>query len=414
MADAALLSVDDALARILTNVSPLGESETIPLTQARGRTLAKDLAARRTQPPVAMSAMDGYALRAQDLTDSNARVKLVGESAAGHAYDAALLPGETVRIFTGAPVPQGADTILLQEDASVEGALIGASAPPPAGRHIRAAGLDFTEGVTALRAGARLGPSELALAAAINHPLLPVIRRPRVAILASGDELVAPGAAPAPAQIISCNSYAVAAIVENAGGEPIDLGIFRDDIAELEKGFAAAREAQADILVTLGGASVGDHDLLRPALAKQGMTLDFWRIAMRPGKPLIHGSLGETRILGLPGNPVAAIVCALVFLAPLLRALQGDPSAGDDPSEAAIAGANLAPNKGRRDYMRAKLEKDSQGRLVATPHRLQDSSLLTELVQSQALLIREIGAPAVKSGDPCRILRLTGRAIEGL
>jgi molybdopterin molybdotransferase len=413
MADAALLSVADALARILKDVAPIGDCETTPLALARGRTLAKDLVAKRTQPPVAMSAMDGYALRAQDLAAPGSRVKLVGESAAGHAYDAALPPGETVRIFTGAPVPQGADAILLQEDASVEGALIGASAPPLPGRHIRTAGLDFTEGVTALRAGARLGPAELALAAAINHPLLPVVRRPRVAILASGDELVPPGAAPAPAQIISCNPYAIAAIVENAGGKAIDLGIFRDDIAELEKGFAAAREAQADILVTIGGASVGDHDLLRPALAKQGMRLDFWRIAMRPGKPLIHGSLGETRILGLPGNPVAAIVCALVFLAPLVRALQGDPSAGDDPSEAAVAGADLAPNKGRRDYMRAKLEKDSQGRLVATPHWLQDSSLLTELVQSQALLIREIGAPAMKSGDPCRILRLTGRTVEG-
>jgi molybdopterin molybdotransferase len=408
-----LLSVDDALTRVLKDVSPLDDRETSPLARARGRTLAQDLVAKRTQPPVAVSAMDGYALRAQDLAAPSARVKLVGESAAGHGYDAALQPGETVRIFTGAPVPQGADAILLQEDASVDGALIGAAKPPAAGRHIRTAGLDFTEGVTALYAGSRLGPSEIALAAAINHPILPVVRRPRVAILASGDELVAPGSTPAPAQIIACNSYAVAAIVENVGGEAIDLGIFRDEITELEKGFAAARAARADVLVTLGGASVGDHDLLRPALAKQGMTLDFWRIAMRPGKPLIHGRLGETRILGLPGNPVAAIVCAVVFLAPLIRALQGDPRAGEDQSEPAIAGVDLGPNKGRRDYMRAKLDRDPEGRLVATPHSLQDSSLLTELVQSQALLIRDIGAPAVKKGDPCRILRLTGGRVEG-
>ena len=413
MGDAKLLSVDDALARVLKDVSPLDDHEAVPLAQARGRTLARDLAAKRTQPPVAVSAMDGYALRAGDLPDANARVKLVGESAAGHGYDAALRSGETVRIFTGAPVPQGADTILLQEDASVDGVLIGAAKALTVGRHIRTAGLDFAEGATALRAGARLGPSELALAAAINHPLLPVVRRPRVAILASGDELVAPGSAPAPAQIISCNSYAVGAIVANAGGEAIDLGIFRDEITELEKGFAAARAARADILVTLGGASVGDHDLLRPALAKQGMTLDFWRIAMRPGKPLIHGRLGETRILGLPGNPVAAIVCALVFLAPLLRALQGDPGAGEDQCESAIAGVDLGPNKARRDYMRATLDRDPEGRLVATPHSLQDSSLLTELVQSQALLIREIGAAAVKKGDPCRILRLAGGRAEG-
>jgi molybdopterin molybdotransferase len=360
-----------------------------------------------------VSAMDGYALRAQDLADPSARLKLVGESAAGHGYGAALQPGETVRIFTGAPVPDGADTILLQEDARVEGALIGAAEPPRAGRHIRTAGLDFTEGATALDAGTRLGPSELALAAATNHAFLPVARRPRVAILASGDELVAPGSAPRPSQIISCNSFAVAAIVENTGGEAIDLGIFRDEITELEKGFAAAREKQADILVTLGGASVGDRDLLRPALARQGMTLDFWKIAMRPGKPLIHGRLGETRVLGLPGNPVAAIVCALVFLAPLIRALQGDPGAGEDQSEAATLGSDLPSNKGRRDYMRAKLERDAEGRLIATPHELQDSSLLTELVRSQALLVRETGAPAGKKGDPCRVLRLTRGRAEG-
>jgi molybdopterin molybdotransferase len=412
MADDKLLSVDEALARVLAGVTRLGE-EMAPLAKALGRTLAADLVSRRTQPPVAVSAMDGYALRAADLSAPGARLKLVGESAAGHGYGAPLGPGETVRIFTGAPVPEGADTILLQEDATVDAGGVGAASPPPAGRHIRPRGLDFREGDAALWAGARLGPSELALAAAINHPLLPVARRPRVALIASGDELVPPGAEPGPSQIIACNGYAVAAIAESAGAEVIDLGIFRDDIAELETGFARAREERADILVTLGGASVGDHDLLRPALARQGMTLDFWRIAMRPGKPLIHGKLGETRILGLPGNPVAAIVCALVFLAPLIRALQGDPRAGADESEAAIAGAPLKPNKGRRDFMRARLGRDELGRLVATPEPLQDSSLLTELVRSQALLIREAGAPAVEAGGACRVLRLPGAFIAG-
>lgn len=412
MADDKLLSVDEALARVLAGVTRLGE-EMAPLAKALGRTLAADLVSRRTQPPVAVSAMDGYALRAADLSEPGARLKLVGESAAGHGYGAPLGPGETVRIFTGAPVPEGADTILLQEDATVDAGGVGAASPPPAGRHIRPRGLDFREGDAALWAGARLGPSELALAAAINHPLLPVARRPRVALIASGDELVPPGVEPGPSQIIACNGYAVAAIAESAGAEVIDLGIFHDDIAELETGFARAREERADILVTLGGASVGDHDLLRPALARQGMTLDFWRIAMRPGKPLIHGRLGETRILGLPGNPVAAIVCALVFLAPLVRALQGDPRAGADESEAAIAGAPLKPNKGRRDFMRARLGRDSEGRLVATPEPLQDSSLLTELVRSQALLIREAGAPAVEAGGACRVLRLPGAFIAG-
>jgi molybdopterin molybdotransferase len=400
------LSVQEALARVLKDVSPSAEHELIPLAQARGRTLAEDLLARRTQPPVDVSAMDGYALRAENLPNRDARVKLVGESAAGHGYAATLQEGETVRIFTGAPVPKGADAILLQEDAIVEGELIGAAEAPVAGRHIRVAGLDFTEGETALKAGTRLGPNELALAAAINHAHLPVVRKPRVAILASGDELVPPGAVPGPSQIIACNSYAVAAIIETAGGDVIDLGIFPDDISELEEGFASARESGADVLVTLGGASVGDRDLLRAALAGQGMRLDFWRIAMRPGKPLIHGRLGDMRILGLPGNPVAAIVCALVFLAPLVRALQGDAKADEDKSEAAVAGADIPVNKGRRDYMRATLTKDAEGRLVATPPPLQDSSLLTELARSQALLIREPGAPAAKAGDAVKILRL--------
>ncbi len=400
-----LLSVEEALARVLADTARLGE-ETVPLARALGRRLSRDLAARRTQPPLAVSAMDGYAVRAADLSGARGRVKLMGESAAGHGYDAALKPGEAVRIFTGAPVPAGADAILLQEDAVVEGDAIGATEAPVVGRHIRDRGLDFAEGLVALTAGTRLGPAELALAAAMNHPSLPVARRPRVALIASGDELVPPGAAPGPSQIIACNSFAVAAIVEQAGGEAIDLGLFKDDLADLERGFALAREHQADVLVTLGGASVGDHDLLRPALARQGMALDFWRIAMRPGKPLIHGRLGAARVLGLPGNPVAAIVCALVFLDPLLRALQGAPDAGADRTEMAIAGADLPPNKGRRDYMRATLTKTAEGQLVATPQPLQDSSLLTELARSQALLIREIGAPAAKRGDPCRILRL--------
>ncbi|MGJ0394969.1 MAG: molybdopterin molybdotransferase MoeA [Methylocystis sp.] len=396
-----LLSVSDALARVLLGASRLGE-EAAPLARARGRTLAADLVARRTQPPVAVSAMDGFALRAADLAAGPLRV--VGESAAGHGFGAALGPGEAVRIYTGAPVPHGADAILLQEDARVAEGALTASAPP--GPHIRAAGLDFREGAIALSAGTRLGPAELALAAAMNHAAVPVARRPRVAIIASGDELVPPGVAPGPSQIISCNNLAVAAIAEYAGAEVVDLGIFRDDLAELERGVALAREARADVLVTLGGASVGDRDLLRPALARQGMSLDFWKIAMRPGKPLIHGTLGDARILGLPGNPVAAFVCALVFLAPLLRALQGDPDAGSDRAELAFAGSDLPANKGRRDYMRARLALDENGRLVATPQPLQDSSLLTELTQSRALLIREPGDPAAAKGDPCRILRL--------
>jgi len=406
MAEQKPLGVDEALARVLEHARPLGEPETVPLARALGRTLAQDLLARRTQPPVDVSAMDGYAVRHADFRAPRARLRLVGESAAGHAFEGALKPGECVRIFTGARVPAGADTILLQEDAIVENGLIHAGANPAPGRHIRAKGVDFSFGSMALAAGTRLGPAQIALAAAADHAELSVARRPRVAIVASGDELVEPGQGAGPDRIVSCNDLAAAGLVEQAGGEPIHLGICRDDLADLKRGIGRAREARADVLVTLGGASVGDHDLLRPALAGEGMTPGFWRIAMRPGKPLIFGRLDEAFVLGLPGNPISSYVCALLFLVPLLRALQGDPAAGGDKSEGALLGVDMPANKGRRDFPRARLSKDPLGRLVATPLPLQDSSLLSELAEARALLIREVDAPLAKAGEPCRILLL--------
>ena len=299
-----------------------------------------------------------------------------------------------------------ADTVLIQEVAVVEGTTVTAREHPQRGRNVRAAGLDFTEGAVLLDAGTRLGPAEIALAAAMNHPTLPVTRRPLIAVIATGDELVAPGGPVGPDKIVASNSYAVAAFVEEAGGTVLDLGIVADRLPALEAAIAAAREAGADVLVTLGGASVGDHDLVKPALARQGMDLGFWRIAMRPGKPLIHGRMGACTILGLPDNPVSAIVCGVLFLVPLVRALSGDRGAGRDRSEPAVLGAPLPANDKRQDYLRATLARRDDGVLVATPNRLQDSSMLRVLAEAECLLIRGPFASADEAGAPCRVLRL--------
>ena len=407
MAPKNLLPVPDALARILGAARTIADIETVPLAKSFGRTLARDLVSTRTQPPFDVSAMDGYALRAIDLAQDDKRVLLIGESAAGRGFAGEVKAGECVRIFTGARVPPGVDTVLIQEDAIAEGAMIGAREAPEFGRHIRAAGVDFREGETGLAAGVRIGPAELGLAAAMNHAELPCVRKPRVAILATGDELVAPGATPGPDQIVCSNPYAVAAYVEGAGGEPIDLGIAGDTFGDLERGISRAKELKADVLVTLGGASVGDHDLVQSALSKEGMQLGFWRIAMRPGKPLIHGALGDMQIMGLPGNPVSSIVCTLIFLIPLVRKLSGDLGAGADESQPAILGADVKANDQRQDFLRATLHTDAQGRIVATPHELQDSSLLSVFSKSQALLLRAPHAPAGRAGDACRVLRLS-------
>jgi molybdopterin molybdotransferase len=401
-----LLSVAQARARILASVTKDRPIETVPLERASGRTLARDLDAKRTQPPKAMSAMDGYAIRADDLLQLPVTLKLIGESTAGHGFQGSIGPKETVRIFTGAPVPVGCDTILVQENARVEAGFVEPLEPVARGRNIRAKGIDFAEGEVLLAAGTRLGPSNISLAAAMNYADVAVIRRPRVAILATGDELVRPGETIGPDQIIATNSYAVAALIEAAGGESLDLGIAKDELGALVKGVSAARAASADLLVTIGGASVGDYDLVKPALTEQGMELNFWRIAMRPGKPVIHGRLGDMIILGLPGNPVAAVVAGIAFLVPLVRALSGDPDAGREQSEPAILGRVLRANDSRQDFMRATLRRSETGLPVATPFDIQDSSLLRILAQAQCLVIRAPHAPAAAAGDPCRIIRL--------
>ncbi len=405
MTGGGLISVEEALARVLASArEPLAE-ESVALSDALGRTLAREVRSLRTQPPFANSAMDGYAVRAADTALAPARLAVIGESAAGHAFEGSVAAGQAVRIFTGAPMPEGADAVVVQEEARREGAEVALQAGVSPGDNVRTAGFDFEEGEAMLAAGRRLTPRDIALAAAANRPNLTVRRRPCVAILATGDELVAPGAARGPAQIVASNNFAVAGIVVAAGGEPIDLGIVAAEPKALALRLAAARDAEADVLVTLGGASVGDYDLVQKALVEAGMELGFWRIAMRPGKPLIHGRLGAMSVLGLPGNPTSSTVCALLFLRPLLRALVGDPEAGADPGEPARLAVALSANGARRDFMRATLARDGDGVLLASPVESQDSSLVKTLARAEALIVRAPHAPPAQPSEPCRIIR---------
>lgn len=400
----ALISVDEALDRLLAGTVAL-PAEGVDLTEANGRVLASDLAATRTQPPFPASAMDGYAVRAADLAHPPAALTVIGEAPAGHGYSGKVLQGEAVRIFTGAPVPEGADAILIQENAQREGDTVTALETVSKGQFVRPAGLDFHAGDVLLRAGTRVGFRELALAAAMNHARLPVHRRPRVAILATGDELVPPGTDPGPDQIIASNHAGVAALVEDCGGTPIHLGIAPDRQEALNERIEAAREANADVLVTLGGASVGDHDLVQDALGGAGMALAFWRIAMRPGKPLMAGHIDDMRVLGLPGNPVSSLVCSLLFLRPLLDALLGRPPAPRIGETLPLA-VGVGANDQREDYLRAALTHDAEGVEQVTPFPRQDSSMLATLAQADALVIRLPHAPPLAAGARVPILRL--------
>jgi molybdopterin molybdotransferase len=402
----ALIPVEEALRRVIASVAEPVGAERVRIEDAVGRTLASDLAALRTQPPFAASAMDGYAVQAADLGIVPARLTVVGRSVAGRGYSGEIAPGEAVRIFTGAPIPDGADAIVIQEDTDLGDPEVEVREHPIPGRFIRPAGLDFREGDVLMHAGERLDARRLALAAAMGHPDLPVRRKPRIAILATGDELVRPGEPAGPDQIVASNPYALRAIVDRAGGEAIDLGIARDTLEDLRRAIDSARKAQADLLITLGGASVGEHDLVQTALTDGGMELGFWRVALRPGKPLMHGRLGPMLLLGLPGNPVSSIVCGILFVVPAIRALLGDPHAGEDPTETGVLGGDLPPNDARQDYMRAKLERAPDGELVVTAERRQDSSMLATLAASEALIVRAPHALAAKAGERCRIVRL--------
>ncbi len=400
----ALMPVADALAAVLSGAEALPE-EMVALDSAHRRILARDLAALRTQPPQAMSAMDGYAVRAADAAGAGARLKVIGEIAAGRPFDRIVGPGEAARIFTGGVIPDGADAVIIQEDTIVEGNGISVTESAVPGRHIRRAGVDFREGDVLLKAGDRLTDRDLSLAAAMNYPRLPVHRQPKVALLATGDELVMPGETPGPGQIVFSNGYALRALARAEGADVVDLGIAADTLAATAAGIRRARDLGADILITTGGASVGDHDLVKHALDAEGVAMAFWRIAMRPGKPLMHGRLGAMRVIGLPGNPVSSYVCAYLFLVPLVRKLCGRISV-HHATEPALLGRDLAANDQREDYLRARLSTREDGALIATPVDHQDSSLLGNLAAAQALLIRLPLAPAAQAGSPCTILRL--------
>ena len=398
------MPVADALAAILDGAKPVGE-EMVALDAAHHRTLARDVAARRTQPPQAMSAMDGYAVRAADAADLSARLKVIGEVAAGRPFERKVARGEAVRIFTGGVIPDGADAVIIQEDTATDGDGLTITEAAVPGRHIRAAGVDFRKGDVLLAKGSRLTDRDLSLAAGMNYPELAVHRRPKVAVLATGDELVMPGATPGPGQIVYSNGYAVRALARAEGADTIDLGIAADTIEATTEGIRRARASGADILITMGGASVGDHDMVKRSLEAEGVAMAFWRIAMRPGKPMMHGRLNAMRVIGLPGNPVSSYVCGFLFLVPLIRALLGRDTIHHSP-ESAELGRDLAANDQREDYLRARLETRADGTLIAVPVNHQDSSLLGNLAAARALVIRPPFAPAAAKGSPCELLRL--------
>jgi molybdopterin molybdotransferase len=404
----ALLPVDEALLRLTDNVQTV-EAETVPLHEAGGRTLAVPMIAHLLQSPFDASAMDGYAVRSNHDGSYPIHFRVIGEAAAGKRFRGQLNTGEAIRIFTGAPVPADADSVVIQENVTRDGDIIEVSGTIIKSKNIRRAGLDFKLGEELLPAGRKLDAAALALAAASGNTELAVTRRPRIAILATGDELVAPGQIPDEDQIISSNSSGIAELVRSQDAAAIDLGIVPDQTDLIIAAINQAINDNVDILVTLGGASVGDHDLVHKALTACGMTLDFWKIAMRPGKPLMHGSLTAANgriihVLGLPGNPVSSMVCAHLFLVPLIAKLTGRQY---QPNiRKAVLAHSMSENDHRRDYIRAEYIMNDEGDLTVTPLPVQDSSMLGMLARANCLIIREANAAEINAGEITKVLML--------
>ncbi|MCH9807476.1 MAG: molybdopterin molybdotransferase MoeA [Alphaproteobacteria bacterium] len=394
------LSVEEAIAHILAGAKPT-TSEPVGLLDAVDRTLAEPLVAKLTQPPFDASAMDGYAVRADDVDTRPATLEIIGEAAAGHPFPGKVATGQAVRIFTGAPLPEGADAIVIQENTNRQGDRVTITEGTPDPAHIRPSGGDFASGTVMIEAGTALQPRHIALAAAMGHAELSVHRKPVVAILATGDELVEPGTAPGPGQIVASNSYAIAAMLTRAGADARLLGIASDTMESLAASLGQARDA--DVLITIGGASVGDHDLVSPALSKAGFDLDFWKIAMRPGKPLMFAKKPGQRAIGVPGNPVSSIICTAIFVLPLIAALSGRSLDAAATLQAPLTWP-VGPNGPRQHYMRATLDHLENGQLQVTPASNQDSSLLSVLAYSNALIIREPHAPALSAGRNVTVL----------
>ncbi|MDC0196238.1 molybdopterin molybdotransferase MoeA [Gammaproteobacteria bacterium] len=397
-----MLSVDEALENVLLGINQLN-CEEISIGQAEGRVLAEDLISRLTQPPFDVSAMDGYAVSTNDLAIIPSSLTQIGESAAGKSFNQKLQSGQTVRIFTGAAVPEGANAIVIQEDTQKSDKTIIIKEAVAEGKYIRPAGLDFKKGQKLLKAGIILNSRNIALAAAMNIPWLKVTRKPRIAILSTGNELVLPGESVGPDQIISSNSLGLAAMVSANGGIPFNLGVTQDDPQSLKD--SVSRLSGTDMLVTIGGASVGDYDLIKSVLGTEGLDIVFSRVAMRPGKPLIFGKLSGIPMLGLPGNPVSASVTATLFLRPAIKKMLGiEPNSQN--LERIPLGCDLKKNDMRQDYLRAKLSISKAGKMIATPFDRQDSSMLANYAKAHCLIVRQPFAKALAKGELVSVLRL--------